>query len=107
MLLQVYNLMGKDKQVEHPAFGVLSCSGIQDSHKKCIELTNTNSVLEIQCRTLYELSTQRFNQIPSNSFFMKNCLGFQCYKAKSDGEFKKWIDNEIDEKKRLYKVFFF
>jgi len=35
---------------------------------------------------------------------LKYFLGFQCYKAKSDEEFKRWIDREIEEKKRLRKV---
>ena len=60
MILQFYKLIGKDRQLEHPAFGVLSCNAIQDSHKKCVDLMNTNSMLDIQCKTLYELSIPRY-----------------------------------------------
>ena len=60
MLLQVYSFMGKDKEIEHPAFGVFSCAGIQESHKKCVELMNTNTMLDFQCKTLYELSIPRY-----------------------------------------------
>lgn len=56
MLLQFYQLIGKNKEVDHKALGLLSCNGLQDSHRKCIELMNTNSVLETQCKSLYELS---------------------------------------------------
>ena len=60
MLLQLYKMMGKDREIEHPSFGIISCNAIQDAHKKCVDLMNTNSMLDIQCKTLYELSTQRY-----------------------------------------------
>lgn len=104
MFLQLYHLLGKNKEIEHPAFGALSCSAIQDSHKRCIELMSTNMVLEIQCKSLYELSIQRY--FFSLFIFLSN-KGFQCYKAKNDADFKAWIDKQIDEKKALYKVLVF
>lgn len=87
MILQFYNLFGKNKELNHDLFGQISCSSLQDSHKKCVDLMNTNIILEIQCRSLYELS-------------------FQCYKSKNEQEFRSWIDQQIEEKKNLYKVFY-
>lgn len=101
MFLQLYQILGKNKEIEHPAFGNLSCSAVQDSHKRCMELMSTNMVLEIQCKSLYELSIPRY--FIALLIFLSN-KGFQCYKSKNEAEFKAWIDNQIDEKKALYKV---
>ncbi len=55
MYLNIKSYICKDKVVEHPVIGEVSCSGFYGAFKKCIEITDVYSQ-NLKCRTLHDIS---------------------------------------------------
>jgi len=81
-MLSLYSMIKRDKYIEHPVMGSVTCSGFLDGFKKCSDLLDTSKNLNVQCLTMYELS-------------------YHCYNSKTNEEFISWIDSQIQEKDRL------
>ena len=97
MMLNLLSIVSSDKYLEHPLLGSISCSGTYEAFKRCHELLNSNGALPIQCRSLHEISTELHS-------IQLNKIGTMCYKKRTTEEVKQWLDEKIDERRRLYKV---
>jgi len=47
MMLSLYSMYKRDKYIEHPVIGNVTCSGFQDGFKKCSELLNTSKNINV------------------------------------------------------------
>lgn len=57
MLLNIYSYVKKDKVIEHPIIGEVSCGGFYSAFKKCLDITDDN-FRDFKCRSLHNISQQ-------------------------------------------------
>lgn len=59
MILQILNLLGRNKSVDHPILGNVTCEGLRQAHDRCLNMNQANSFYEKQCRTLFQLCNKK------------------------------------------------
>ncbi|CAD8175919.1 unnamed protein product [Paramecium pentaurelia] len=84
MFLNLLQLFRGDKQIDHPILGQMSCKSLQEAYKNCMSFIDNEQYQQKQCRPYYNLSVS-------------------CFQAKDDVEFQQFIDDKIDERRRLIK----
>ena len=56
MLVGLLSVIGKDKYIEHPILGSISCNGFNEAFKRCTNLMQGNNNGSIHCQSLYDIS---------------------------------------------------
>ncbi|CAK83474.1 unnamed protein product (macronuclear) [Paramecium tetraurelia] len=92
MFLNLLQLFRGDKQIDHPILGQLSCKTLQEAYKNCMSFIDNEQYQQKQCRPYYNLCILPYDY-----------LAVSCFQVKDDVEFQQFIDDKIDERRRLIK----
>ena len=52
-------MVGKDKYIDHPVLGSVSCSGYYNAFKKCYEYLGDKKSASLQCYSYYDLGNYK------------------------------------------------